>query len=63
MGVTIGFAAMQIAQKQDAHRITQSNRNTNASKKSRIVPRVERALEDESYEECEGILYAAGIAD
>lgn len=64
MGVTIGPVAMQIAQKQDAHRIVQANRrSTDASKESRIVRRKERALEEESYGEYEGILYAAGIAD
>jgi len=61
MGVTIGPAAMQLARKQDVHRIDQANRRSiegeqNSSQGKKI-------LEEESYEEYEGILYAAGIAD
>jgi len=64
MGVTIGPTAMQLAQKQDAHRIDQANRRSNdVSKESRIARREKRILEEESYKEREGILYAAGIAD
>ncbi|KMQ84720.1 hypothetical protein RF55_17253 [Lasius niger] len=64
MGVTIGSAVVQLAHKQDGQRIAQANRrSTDASKESRMARREERALENETYKESEGILYSAGIAD
>ncbi|XP_032690268.1 uncharacterized protein LOC116853322 [Odontomachus brunneus] len=57
MEITIRPAAVQLAHKQDGQRIAQANhRSTDASKKSKIARREERALENEAYEEYEGIL-------
>lgn len=64
MGTTIGPAAAELARKRDEARIRDAERNlTDAAREARIARRDERALENEAYEESEGILYAAGIAD
>ena len=64
MGLTIGPAAIHLARKQTDKRIAQANRrSTEASKDARIARKERRVVENEAYEESEGALYAADIAD
>lgn len=54
MVTTVGTAASVLAQNHDEASIIDA---------TRIARRDERTLDNEMYEESEGILYAAGIAD
>lgn len=64
MGVTIGRNAADVVKRRDEHRIQHSNRRSlEASKEHRSELRLQRAAENEAYEEEEGLMYGAGIAD
>ena len=64
MGITIGPTAVYFAAERDRDRVRVANhRSTDASKEARTNRR--KAILDENvhFEESEGILYGAGIAD
>ena len=64
MGVTIGAGATAIAKQNDERRVHRANkRSSEATKERRTQMRAERSRENELYEDAEGILYGAGIAD
>lgn len=64
MGVTIGTKAAEFTERQDRVRIETANRRSSeVSKERRTAIRNERLEEIGAYEESEGIMYGAGIAD
>jgi len=64
MGVTIGMGAAAHAARKDKLRITEANRrDCEATKERRTQIRHEKAIENEYYEDTEGILYGPNIAD
>jgi len=64
MEVTIGKNAVSLVQRRDESRITFSNRRSlEASKEHRAEIRLQRVAVNEAYEDEEGLMYGAGIAD
>ncbi|KYM96986.1 hypothetical protein ALC62_12364, partial [Cyphomyrmex costatus] len=64
MGVTIGRNAVDLVQRRNKNRITTSNRRSlEASKEHRSELRIQKAAQNEAYENEEGLIYGAGIAD
>lgn len=64
MGVTIGPESFAFAQNLDDARIMKADRQASlASKEARIARQNEKSMQNELYEETEGILYGPGIAD
>ena len=64
MGVKIGLTAIHYATQRDRERVRVANRrSTDASKEARTQRRNAILDENERYEEEEGIMYGAGIAD
>jgi len=63
-GITIRKAAAALAKRQNNARISAANdRSSKATKKQRMQIREEKIRENELFEETEGILYGAGIAN
>lgn len=64
MGVTVGNAAVDLAQQRDSIRISNANkRSIEASKERRAQLRKAKVAENEFFEEEEDIMYGPGIAD
>ena len=64
MGVTIGAGATAIAKQNDERRVHRANnRSSEATKERWTQMRAEGSRENKLYEDAEGILYGAGIAD
>lgn len=64
MGVHIGYEARQHALNVDEVRVSQAERRSSlASKETRTALRNTRILLNDQYEEEEGVVYGAGIAD
>ncbi|KYN50367.1 hypothetical protein ALC57_00004, partial [Trachymyrmex cornetzi] len=60
----IGIQAHNFAVTKDEKRINRQNRRSySSSKEARTARRMEMMSQNEFYEEAEGLLYAAGIAD
>ena len=64
MGITIGPKAHAFASKRDETRIRSSEvRASDASKEARTARLAERSEEEDLFEQEEGPMYGAGIAD
>ncbi|XP_018316253.1 uncharacterized protein [Mycetomoellerius zeteki] len=64
LNINIGQQCKMFADTVDAQRISRANkRETESSKEARTARRLEQMQQDEFYEEEEGNLYGAGIAD
>jgi len=64
MGAQIGRNAIAYAKDYDDHRITHAEHSTSeAAKVARASRRSEKVIENDAYEETEGLLYAPGVAD
>lgn len=64
MNIKIGPIALEYARSRDNLRIRKANRESSeSSKEARTKRKDVKSLENEMYEENEGILYGAGIAD
>lgn len=63
-GLKIGQACKIFADNVDAQRITKGNERASfSSKEARTARRLEQLHQNEFFEEPEGLLYGAGIAD
>lgn len=64
MGVKIGPEAVNFANTHDEQRVAAAiHHSSKTSKEGRLARREARAVNDDLFEEVEGILYAAGITD
>ena len=64
MGCVLGPGSVRFAEDCDTLRVRQADRrSSDASKHARIARKEARAIENEMYDEEEGTMYGAGIAD
>jgi len=64
MGITLGPKAVEFAEQNDRTRIrTANHRSSEASKEARTSRRKARSAQEDSFDQAEGVLYGAGIAD
>jgi len=62
MGITLGPKAVEFAEQNDRTRIRTANHRS-SSKEARTSRRKARSAQEDSFDQAEGVLYGAGIAD